>query len=187
MTTSEVGAEIVRFFRSFKSVQAQMGHRARHGVDPSAYAVLFQLVESPKRTTELASCLHADTSTVSRQVTSLVDIGLVERTADPEDRRATILVATDAGRAAYDAMRVEPRTDDRADPGRLVGHRDQGAGDGAGPLQRRLRDGPAGHHRRPRQGVLTDGHSHHAGGRRRDRGEPSWVVPQADPDDPRPA
>ncbi len=106
MTTSEVGAEIVRFFRSFKSVQAQMGHRARHGVDPSAYAVLFQLVESPKRTTELASCLHADTSTVSRQVTSLVDIGLVERTADPEDRRATILVATDAGRAAYDDMRV---------------------------------------------------------------------------------
>jgi DNA-binding MarR family transcriptional regulator len=106
MTTSEVGAEIVRFFRSFKSVQAQMGHRARHGVDPSAYAVLFQLVESPKRTTELASCLHADTSTVSRQVTSLVDIGFVERTADPEDRRATILVATEAGHAAYDAMRV---------------------------------------------------------------------------------
>ena len=83
-----------------------MGHRARHGVDPSAYPVLFQLVESPKRTTELATCLHADTSTVSRQVTSLVDIGFVERTADPEDRRATILVATEAGLAAYDAMRA---------------------------------------------------------------------------------
>jgi DNA-binding MarR family transcriptional regulator len=106
MSTSEVGAEIVRFFRSFKSVQAQLGHRARHGVDPSAYPVLFQLVEAPKRTTELASCLHADTSTISRQVTSLVDLGLIERTADPEDRRATILVVTEAGRAALDAMRT---------------------------------------------------------------------------------
>ena len=106
MSTSEVGAEIVRFFRSFKSVQAQLGHRARHGVDPSAYPVLFQLVEAPKRTTELASCLHADTSTISRQVTSLVDLGLIERTADPEDRRATILVVTEAGRAALDAMRA---------------------------------------------------------------------------------
>lgn len=106
MSTSEVGAEIVRFFRSFKSVQAQMGHRARHGVDPSAYPVLFQLAESPKRTTELASCLHADTSTVSRQVTGLVDLKLIERTADPEDRRATILVVTDAGRAVLDDMRA---------------------------------------------------------------------------------
>jgi DNA-binding MarR family transcriptional regulator len=106
MSTSEVGAEIVRFFRSFKSVQAQLGHRARHGVDPSAYPVLFQLVEAPKRTTELASCLHADTSTISRQVTSLVDLGLIERTADPEDRRATILVVTEAGHAALDTMRA---------------------------------------------------------------------------------
>jgi DNA-binding MarR family transcriptional regulator len=106
MSTSEVGAEIVRFFRSFKSVQVQLGHRARHGVDPSAYPVLFQLVEAPKRTTELASCLHADTSTISRQVTSLVDLGLIERTADPEDRRATILVVTEAGHAALDTMRA---------------------------------------------------------------------------------
>ncbi len=103
--TSHIGTEIVRFIRGFKSVQAQTAHRNRHGVDPSAYAVLFQLLDSPKRTTELATCLHADTSTVSRQVTSLVDVGLVERTSDPEDRRATILVATDAGRAAFDAMR----------------------------------------------------------------------------------
>ena len=66
--------------------------------------MLFQLVDAPKRTTELATCLHADTSTSSRQVTSLVEGGLVERTQDPEDRRATILVATDAGRSVFAAM-----------------------------------------------------------------------------------
>jgi DNA-binding MarR family transcriptional regulator len=81
-----------------------MAHRVRHGVEASAYPVLFQLIDAPKRTTELATCLHADTSTISRQVTSLVEVGLVERTQDPEDRRATILAATDAGRAVFAAM-----------------------------------------------------------------------------------
>lgn len=101
---SQIGHEVGRFIRGFKSLQAQTAHRIRHGVEASAYPVLFQLIEAPKRTTELATCLHADTSTISRQVASLVDVGLVERTHDPEDRRATILVATDAGRAAFAAM-----------------------------------------------------------------------------------
>jgi DNA-binding MarR family transcriptional regulator len=105
--TPSIGAEVVRFFRGFKNLQAQTAHRARHGVDASAYPVLFQLIESPQRTTDLATCLHADTSTVSRQVTSLVDVGLVERTADPEDRRATILVATAAGRAVFEEMQID--------------------------------------------------------------------------------
>jgi DNA-binding MarR family transcriptional regulator len=102
-----VGEQVVRFIRGFKSVQAQTMHRARHGVDPSGYPVLFQLVESPKRTTELAACLHADTSTVSRQVTTLVDAGLVERTVDPDDRRATILQLTTAGRGVFTAMKAD--------------------------------------------------------------------------------
>jgi DNA-binding MarR family transcriptional regulator len=102
---SQVGTEVVRFMRGFRSVQAQTAHRSRHGIDPSGYPVLFQLIEAPKRTTELAACLHADTSTISRQVTNLVEAGLVERTTDPEDRRATILVATAAGQAVFAAMK----------------------------------------------------------------------------------
>ncbi len=147
--TSDFGAQLVRFMRNFKSLQAQMGHRARHGVDPSAYPVLVQLMESPKRTTELATCLHADTSTVSRQVTALVDVGLVERRADPEDRRATILVATDAGRAAYDEMRAGRERMLCPHPGRLDRRGGPGAGPGDVPLQRRLRGGPTGRPRRP--------------------------------------
>lgn len=102
--TSQIGREIVRFVRSLKSVQAQTAHRSRHGVDPSAYPVLFQLVDAPKRTSDLAVCLHADVSTVSRQVTALVDAGLVERTVDENDRRATILRLTDGGEAVFATM-----------------------------------------------------------------------------------
>jgi DNA-binding MarR family transcriptional regulator len=105
--SSGIGSEVVRFMRGFKSVHMQTSHRARHGVDPSAYPVLFQLIEAPQRTTELATSLHADTSTVSRQVAGLVDLGLVERTADPEDRRAMILVPTQAGRALFEEMQQD--------------------------------------------------------------------------------
>lgn len=105
--TSQIGHEIVRFVRGLKSVQAQTAHRSRHGVDPSAYPLLFQLVDAPKRTTELAACLHADISTISRQVTALVDAGLVERTVDEEDRRATILRLTEGGQAVFTTMRQD--------------------------------------------------------------------------------
>ncbi|MFL6099241.1 MAG: MarR family winged helix-turn-helix transcriptional regulator [Actinomycetales bacterium] len=104
---SQIGPEIVRFVRGLKSVQAQTAHRSRHGVDPSAYPLLFQLVDAPKRTTELAACVHADISTVSRQVTALVDAGLVERTVDEEDRRATILRLTEGGQAVFGTMRQD--------------------------------------------------------------------------------
>jgi DNA-binding MarR family transcriptional regulator len=44
--------------------------------------------------------VHSDLSTVSRQVTTLVNRGLLERRADQLDGRACLLAVTDAGRAA---------------------------------------------------------------------------------------
>jgi DNA-binding MarR family transcriptional regulator len=51
---------------------------------------------------ELAERTGLDPSTVSRAVGSLVDLGLVERQADPRDGRASVLALTDAGRTALD-------------------------------------------------------------------------------------
>ena len=42
----------------------------------------------------LAAAVHSDPSTVSRQVAALVRAGLIERQADPEDGRASVLVPT---------------------------------------------------------------------------------------------
>jgi hypothetical protein len=44
--------------------------------------------------------VHADLSTVSRQVAALVSRGLLERQADQLDGRASLLAVTDTGRAA---------------------------------------------------------------------------------------
>jgi DNA-binding MarR family transcriptional regulator len=49
--------------------------------------------------------VHADPSTVSRQVAQLVDRGLVERQPDPADGRACVLVPTEAGQEVIATLR----------------------------------------------------------------------------------
>jgi DNA-binding MarR family transcriptional regulator len=58
------------------------------------------MAEGPMRASALAAGVHADLSTVSRQVAALVGRGLLERRADQRDGRACVLAVTGAGRAA---------------------------------------------------------------------------------------
>jgi len=67
-------------------------------VDPMAYPLLFQLATRHMRVSELADLLHTDISTVSRQVSSLVDLQFVTRGPDPDDGRAQALSLSDQGR-----------------------------------------------------------------------------------------
>jgi DNA-binding MarR family transcriptional regulator len=73
--------------------------KQRYGVsDPASVPLLFRLLDGPKRATELAELLHVDLSVVSRQVTSLAGRGLVVKTKESDDRRASLVEITDAGR-----------------------------------------------------------------------------------------
>jgi DNA-binding MarR family transcriptional regulator len=74
-------------------------------VETAAYQCLFRLADKPSRSGELAEALFADPSTISRHVAHLVRLGYVRREADPQDGRATILVATDSGRERVAALR----------------------------------------------------------------------------------
>ncbi|WP_369792580.1 MarR family winged helix-turn-helix transcriptional regulator [Williamsia sp. D3] len=65
----------------------------------------FSVGRQTSRSGELAEALYADPSTISRHVAHLVRLGYVRREADPQDGRATILVATDSGRERVAAMR----------------------------------------------------------------------------------
>jgi DNA-binding MarR family transcriptional regulator len=51
------------------------------------------------RVTELAALANLDTSTVSRHVAHLHRVGLIERTPDPDDRRAQRVRLSDEGAA----------------------------------------------------------------------------------------
>lgn len=60
----------------------------------------------PQRSGELAALLHADPSTVSRQVALLVRTGLAKREADPQDGRAIHVVLTGAGQERLGKLRA---------------------------------------------------------------------------------
>ncbi|GAA4544695.1 MarR family winged helix-turn-helix transcriptional regulator [Pseudonocardia xishanensis] len=79
---------------------------ALHGHDSAGFPVLTRLAyEGPRRSGELAAAMCSDPSTVSRQVAALVKAGLVERRADPEDARASLVAVTAEGEQVLDAER----------------------------------------------------------------------------------
>jgi DNA-binding MarR family transcriptional regulator len=96
-----VAESFVDLMRTVRRAKARMLDAAGRDVD-SASQVLLHTVhcEGPMRASALAASIQADLSTVSRQVTTLVSHGLLERQADQGDGRATLLAVTSAGRAA---------------------------------------------------------------------------------------
>ena len=96
-------------------------------------ALLIHLAKcGPMRATTLAAAMHLDQSTVSRHLAHLTAAGLVERTTDPDDRRAQVMAVTDQGRAhAQEAVAARMRDfedvlatwsdDDRATFAHLLG------------------------------------------------------------------
>jgi DNA-binding MarR family transcriptional regulator len=95
----EAGRRLTSAMFALGKQQATLGHKmSRAGLDRSAVMLLKALVMSgPSRSSVLAAAVHSDPSTVSRQIAGLVRDGLVERRADPEDGRASVLVPTEVG------------------------------------------------------------------------------------------
>jgi DNA-binding MarR family transcriptional regulator len=97
-----VGTQLGRLMRLVERAQAQYHAEHPDAVERATYHLLVHLVnDGPRRSGTLADAVHSDPSTISRQVAHLVRLGLVERTADPEDGRATLLAATAEGRRVF--------------------------------------------------------------------------------------
>jgi DNA-binding MarR family transcriptional regulator len=97
-----VGTQLGRLMRLVERAQAQYHAEHPDAVERATYHLLVHLVDDgPQRAGALAEAVHSDPSTVSRQISQLVRLGLVERMADPEDGRATLLAATTEGRRVF--------------------------------------------------------------------------------------
>jgi len=96
--------------RVMKIMSAMKHHAPREhaAVDPSHYPLLFCVAAEPRRVSAVADSIHSDVSTVSRQVTHLVQHGLLEKIGDPVDGRAQLLSLSPAGRVVIDTL-VERR------------------------------------------------------------------------------
>lgn len=79
---------------------------ARSPLDRSGYLLLALLESRGDQTmSQLALAFDLDASTVTRQIAPLERRGFVDRTRSTEDRRATIVSITDAGREEREHVR----------------------------------------------------------------------------------
>jgi DNA-binding MarR family transcriptional regulator len=108
---AEVADSLIALMRSFGKARARILAAAEHDVEWSSHMVLKCIQSCGQlRATELAEHLQSDPSTVSRQVAALVKDGLVERRADPDDGRASLLALTpqaDSVLAEHDQIRLD--------------------------------------------------------------------------------
>jgi DNA-binding MarR family transcriptional regulator len=72
-------------------------------------AIVTLLLQGPRRITTLADDLAIDLGVLSRQVTDLVERGMVHRQRDPQDGRAWLVEVTDHGRQTILAIRQAQR------------------------------------------------------------------------------
>jgi DNA-binding MarR family transcriptional regulator len=106
--TDELGNQFVRLIRLIHRAKSQVTKQGPDGIERAAYAILFCLIhDGPQRTSRLAESLHSEISTISRQSSSLVQHGLVERQADPEDGRACLLAPTAEGLRVFEENRKQ--------------------------------------------------------------------------------
>jgi DNA-binding MarR family transcriptional regulator len=99
---SRIGTGLARLIRLIERTPTTYGD----DLDRPAFLLLYTLAcAGPSRVTALAAAVRSDPSTVSRQAAHLVELGLLERRADPGDGRASLLALTDDGTALLERAR----------------------------------------------------------------------------------
>ena len=125
--------EIGLLLRRSRAISARLARELHPDLDGAAYGLLALLQDTgPLRASTLVARLGLDKSTVSRQLATLVDLGLVGRAPDPADGRAHVLTASaegsarlerirDARRARWESDMADWPPDDVARLGELLG------------------------------------------------------------------
>jgi DNA-binding MarR family transcriptional regulator len=78
-------------------------------VSRTEVGVLRSLRPRPRRITELAAEERVTQPAITLLVNRLAERGWVERTTDPSDRRAVLVMLTPAGEEAFDRLKAEYR------------------------------------------------------------------------------
>lgn len=99
----QLSVSVIRMMRMLHATRAR-APRVHPGLEPSHHAVLVALREGPSRVGDIAEHIISDASTVSRQVSHLTALGLLEKVPDPQDRRAQLVALSDEGRALLDEL-----------------------------------------------------------------------------------
>jgi DNA-binding MarR family transcriptional regulator len=108
--------EIGLLLRRSRAISARLARELHPDLDGAAYGLLALLADTgPLRASDLVARLGLDKSTVSRQVSSLVALGMVDRDPDPADGRAQVLRTSAEGAARLAGIREARRARWEAD------------------------------------------------------------------------
>jgi DNA-binding MarR family transcriptional regulator len=105
----QLDAALTRVSRAARSARLHeiMGKRAKVELGEHLHITLAVIgVWQPVRASELAAHLDVERSTVGRRVLELMELGLVQRDADPVDGRAASLSLTRNGTRAVNRVRA---------------------------------------------------------------------------------
>jgi DNA-binding MarR family transcriptional regulator len=87
--------EITTLVRRLKRTIAERAHEVHPNLQGASYLVLGWLAEhGPVRASAIVEVFSTDKGVISRQLQHLEELGLVERTPDPADGRATLVSAS---------------------------------------------------------------------------------------------
>ena len=111
--------ELSALFRRSRSASLRLARRVPPEMDAAGYALISQIEmgtgsSAGVRASDVAQVLGLDKSTVSRGITQLENLGLIERVGDPDDGRARLLRLTTTGAERFEAMRTQRQTEFRA-------------------------------------------------------------------------
>ena len=94
----QVEQEIGVLIRRVRRVIGERARAVHPDLQPPSYLMLGYVInEGPIRASALCTVFDLDKGAISRQVQHLVDLGLVDRTPDPADGRATLISVSDEG------------------------------------------------------------------------------------------
>ncbi|TCO51742.1 DNA-binding MarR family transcriptional regulator [Kribbella antiqua] len=115
---ADIEQQLSALFRRSRSASLRLARRVHPEMDAAGYALISQIepgtASGGVRASDVAQALGLDKSTVSRGITQLENLGLIERVGDPDDGRARLLRLTTVGAERFDAMRAQRQTEFRA-------------------------------------------------------------------------
>ena len=110
--------EIGTLLRRIRNGLAERAVQVHPELNPTSYMILTTLSEhGARRAADLAELFALDKGSVSRVVHQLLELGLIARTPDPADGRASLLSVTDEA-----VRRLAEVRDHRREHGALAGH-----------------------------------------------------------------
>ncbi len=88
-------------------VARRLRQEANADLSPSLTSALASIEgRGPVTPSELANCERVQRPTITRVLTRLTELGLIERAADPADGRSTLVSITPSGRALLNELRT---------------------------------------------------------------------------------